>query len=475
MKNLVHIFFMICILLFSGCTSFIEIDPPKNQVVSKSVFISNETAIAALTGIYAQISRDGFGSTISLTSGLAGDELKNYSTNSVPTQFYQNVPLARDAYSNTIWTQAYSYIYQANTVLEGCAASSALSGPVKKQLMAEAHFIRAFSYFYLVNLYGEVPLLTTTNYEKNAVSPRVPVSEVYQQITTDLQYAADNLPENYVDAASTGESTERIRANRFTALALLARVYLYDRSWELAINTAKILIDQTATYDTVSLNSAFLNNNKEAIWQLQMVTPPPTSNQSTWEATNYVLITRPNNAGTTKTNTISHNLQISFENGDKRFSNWIGTYTDVTVNPNISYYFPNKYKINTSAVPTERSTVLRLAEQYLIRAEASAQLNDLDQANKDTNIVRKRAGLAPLAITDKESMLTAILRERQVELFTEWGHRWFDLKRSGKIDAVMSNVLPDKGGMWKSSMALWPIPQSDIDNNPNLKQNSDYQ
>ncbi|MGV3466402.1 MAG: RagB/SusD family nutrient uptake outer membrane protein, partial [Heyndrickxia sp.] len=127
---------------------------------------------------------------------------------------------------------------------------------------------------------------------------------------------------------------------------------------------------------------------------------------------------------------------------------------------------------------TEYTTPLRLAEQHLIRAEARAMINKLPQAVEDVDAIRFRSGLPLIKDTNpsisKEDLLKVIFHERQVELFVEWGHRWIDLKRSGKIDAVMSVVSPTKGGTWSNYKSLWPIPIKDIQNNPNLVQNDGY-
>ena len=171
---------------------------------------------------------------------------------------------------------------------------------------------------------------------------------------------------------------------------------------------------------------------------------------------------------------LSPSLLNSFETGDQRRINWVDS---VTVS-GITYYFPYKYKSATQGAPlTEYLMVLRLAEQYLIRAEAEAQLGNGNGVINDLNMIRTRAGLAGYAgATDKASLLTAILHERQVELFTELGHRWLDLKRTGNIDAVMQSVTPLKanGSPWQSYQQLYPVWLQDIQRDNNLVQNPGY-
>ena len=149
--------------------------------------------------------------------------------------------------------------------------------------------------------------------------------------------------------------------------------------------------------------------------------------------------------------------------------------------PARTFYFPYKYKAFTPNI--EGMVVFRLAELYLIRAEARAQqgmLTGNNSAVADLNTIRARAAgttvgvLPPIAVTSKEDILAAIAHERQVELFTEWGNRWFDLKRTGMADVVMSVVAPQKGATWNTDWQLLPIPQNEIIANPKLEQNNGY-
>jgi hypothetical protein len=116
--------------------------------------------------------------------------------------------------------------------------------------------------------------------------------------------------------------------------------------------------------------------------------------------------------------------------------------------------------------------VLRLAEQYLIRAEARAEQNELTGAASDLNIIRMRAGLNPTTATSQADILTAIQHERRVELFTEWGHRWFDLRRWGTAVPLLSSEKPNSV---TEDDLLYPVPQSEISVNSNLTQNPGYQ
>src|SRR5690606_32275299 len=114
---------------------------------------------------------------------------------------------------------AYNIIYMCNNAIEGLNTYDGVSADLKDQLMGEALFVRSFVYFYLVNLYGEVPFIQSPDYRKNVLATRTGTEDIYHTIIADLEFAASHLGNTYLDG-------ERIRPNKFTAMALLARTYL---------------------------------------------------------------------------------------------------------------------------------------------------------------------------------------------------------------------------------------------------------
>lgn len=467
--------FTTILLLFttSSCKKFVEIGPPKSELATNNVFNDNGTANSAILAIYSQmVSGDASPYRIPFTTGLSSDELTN--NNSSAVDIYINyVDPVNSFFANSLWTAAYNYIYQANAIYEGCKAPNSLDPEVKKQLSAEAVFLRAYWHFFLVNLYGEIPVITSTDYSRNSVASRTSIAKVYDQIIADLKYSEANLNENYVGADAIKTSEERVRPNKSTATALLARVYLYTGKYSEAEAEATALINQSSRYNVMPLNKVFLANSKEAIWQLM---PVNGSLINTVEGVNFI----PDSSTPVAEEKaeISPQLISSFEPNDLRNSNWIGTYLDTSATPGKSYFYPNKYKVRSGSSYSEYSMIFRISEQYLIRAEARAQLGSLFASVEDLDIIRDRAGLPKVKDTnpgiDKESLITKIFHERQTELFTEQGHRWFDLKRSGKVDAVMALVTPTKGGVWNNNMSLWPIPNKELLNDRNLNQNKGY-
>lgn len=446
------------VLCITSCDSFVEVDLPKSQLTNAVVFDDYATADAALTDIYAKLRDQGLltGTASGLSNMLGNytDELTSYGSPDNPAlAFYFNRLLPANTSITDYWNISYNQIYAANAVIEGVGLSTKLSTKEKNQLIGEALFIRALVHFYLTTLYGDIPYIMTTEYQSNNVAKKITVHEVYAFVISDLDSAINLLSQEY-------GTPERIRLNQFVAKALLARVYLYSGAWAESANAASAVLNATNLYSLESnIDAVFLKSSKETIWQLQ----PATAGKNTDEAAAFIFF-----AGPPPLVALTDNLMNSFSLADLRKSNWTAAITD----GNDTWYHPFKYKeFDYTATSMEYSIVFRLAEQYLIRAEARAQQGDLIGAKEDLNKIRERAGLDQTTASTKQEILDAILQERRWELFTEYGHRFFDLKRSGQINAALS---PIKTG-WNSTDILFPIPQNELSVNPNLRpQNSGY-
>lgn len=477
-KSIVAMIALLFTILFeSGCKKLVDIGAPVTSLNEENVFADETTATATLTNIYAQMSRstgvlsigDFTGNmSLSMLCGLSADEfaLSNEIINVKLQNYYQNslISDATQSDGSEHWATLYQYIFKCNAIIEGLNKSTILTASVRQQLLGEAKFLRAFCYFYLVNLFGDVPLAVQTDPAINAKLARSSADDVYRLIKEDLIDAQGLLSPNFLDGKLKPYS-ERLRPNRSAATALLSRVYLYKKEYASAEMEATNIINNTSIFALTSLNDVFLKNSKEAIWQLQ----PVSYDRNTEDAWAFIVPL----TGFSDVNPVYLNEELTkqFEVTDQRKSLWI---RGINLNGK-DYLYPYKYKSATMNVPvTEYLMVFRLAEQYLIRAEARARLNKLSEAGEDLNAIRGRAGLGNIFPGSQEAMINAVLKERQVELFTEWGHRWLDLKRMGNIDAVMTVVTPKKGGTWKSTQQLFPILFGDIQKNPNLKQNPGY-
>ncbi len=456
-----HLFFFILLFssVFVGCKKFIEIPPPENQLVSENAFADDKTANATMAGVYSIMNAYNYqyGNVLSsFLPAFAADEFYNVLNNTNFNEFKLNALTPDNTYVNSFWVSAYSQIYHANAVMEGIQKSSTLSESTRNQLLGEAKFLRAFSYFYLVNQFGDVPLILNTDYKVNTIMPRTEKSTVYNAIVTDLIDAQTMLSSNYI-------SSERIRPNKEAATTMLARTYLYLGKWDLAETEAsKVILD--SRYRLLgNLDDVFLIKSEEAIWQLQSVNKS-TAGVNTWEG---FLIVPPSPTGRAYYN-LYDELVNSFEAGDSRLDNWSKTY----VTGGKTFNFPYKYKIRTVVAPVqEYSMVIRFAELFLIRAEARAQQNKVDDACDDLDKIRQRANLSnlPSGLT-KEEVLTAVAQERRVELFGEWGHRWYDLIRTGKALDVLKPLKPEID----QNDLVFPIPLPAMRTNPFLVQNNGY-
>lgn len=443
MKRALYIFLSSSLLItLLSCEQFVEIDPPVSDLVRTTVFKSDETAERAVLGIYSQMATGtGFASgaarSITFTGSLSSDELINYSTTFRELgQFDRNVLLSSNATILQLWSDLYQTIYRVNAVIEGLTSgNSSVSEELRMRLIGEAKFIRAFCHFYLVNLWGDIPLVLSTDYRINSNISRTDKSTVYVQIIEDLNQAKASLPN--LDAS-------RLRVSKEAATAMLSRVYLFIQDWSNAELQASEVIDTKLELEP-DLGNVFLTTSKEAIWQLAR------NNANSPEGQVFIFANTPTNGA------LRQSLIDSFDSDDLRRTNWVGSRI---VDEN-EFFFPYKYKASANNPVTEYSMVIRLAEFYLIRAEARAQRNVLEDAKEDLNVIRNRAGLTNTIAMTREEILASIEQERKVELFAEWGHRWLDLKRTNRANEILPTIKSE----WVPTAILYPIPDIQLLNN----------
>jgi len=430
-----------------SCKKLVEADFPPNQLTVEKVFSTDESALAATANMYTLLSTlDNF----VLRAGTYVDELDSRATDATALQFSSSVLTADNTTVKQIWQNLYYTIYKANSLVEGVGRSGRLTDSVKNQCLGEAKFIRAFCHFYLVNIFGSIPLVSSTEVGTTSLLGRSSTDDMYKTIITDLTDARNLLPGTYPANGA------RVRATKFAAAALLARAHLYRGNWAAAEAQASYLISSGMYSLASSPSNVFLASSPEAIFLLW------NTNGISGLATSFIP-----SSGTPLYSPTTEFLN-SFETGDQRKTSWFKT----TTVSGKTYFYPFKYKQRTpsSGAAMEYSVFLRLAEQYLIRAEARARENKITEALQDLNIVRNRAGLAPITAATQAELLSLLQKERRIELFTEGGHRFFDLKRWQMIDLVMQPIKP----LWRPIAALFPIPQSEILLNPSLSQNPGY-
>lgn len=440
---------------FSSCEKFLEVPLPVDQLATESVFKSKSTIEATLTGIY-----NGFANL-----GTAMDYI---STNFLSDEIYyptvaggrNNLAIASitpDESTVNSWAHYYTVIHRTNVVIENIpgVSSEILTTAEKDRYMGEAKYIRAASYWFMVNFWGDVPLVISTVLEENQDKPRTPVSQVYDQIILDLQEAVSLLP------AAVSSNPTRIH-NKYQAEALLARVYLYKGLWDQAETAANNVITQNGYYQLLpSLPDVFKRNSKEILF----------SNREILQVSFYLNKAYYGLAIIADANHAMHpDFVAKFEAGDARLTGWTRTVSG-RVQP---FKYIHSLFADASSNPQD-FVFQRYAELFLIRAEARAQQDKLsgpDGAIADIDVIRSRAGLTGTPAVTQTEVLAAVEDERARELFNE-GHRWFDLKRTGKADLVLG-ALAHKSENYMPYMKFMPITPIQIDANPALLQTEGY-
>ncbi|WP_316810991.1 RagB/SusD family nutrient uptake outer membrane protein [Pedobacter heparinus] len=443
---------LIILLQLSACSKLIEIDSPKSQLTSDKVFADTTSAKSALLNIYLVLENQQYNTSNRYLSVYADESI-----NSSNEQWNQSRLTATEGTIRANWTSLYNSIYQCNMILEQLNIASKLPEIFKSKINAEARFLRAYCYFYLLNLYGSIPLITTTNVDINRQAQQIAQAKVYEQIISDLTIARLNLDLAYQGAG-------KIRANKACATALLARAYLYQSNWAFAESMADELINSGTYTPLEAPANVFKAGSRESILQFATI------NGFVTEASSVV----PASATVATSFFFTDQFYQSFEAADLRKSSWIGTNIATSGGISTIYRYPAKYKNRVANTTNpENLVVLRIAEQYLIRAEARAQQGKLTGANSavsDLNLIRSRAGLDNISPSTLSTVLGAIYAERRHEMFFENSDRFIDLKRTGNLQSVMAVAKPT----WLATSAVLPIPLGDITTNSKLIQNEGY-
>lgn len=459
-KNIIFLsLLLLSLLIIKSCERFTDVGLPKNQITRDVVFKDDQLAKSAMAGVYRSLEESAFisgsSSGAQVILGAYVDELQSYaSATSDVSIFYQLGHTASSGKISSLWTTTYSQIYNINAIIEGVENSDQLSTDVRTKLKGEGLFLRALLHLYLTQTFGPIPYVSSTSYEVNQVIQKSSVAEVYTKCKADLESATALLPQ-------TLTAGNRIYPTKMASYTVLARIAYYEKNWDVAIQYSGQVIADSQYKMESDLNKAFLKESSSSIWQLL----PFSSIYNTYQGNVFILNTAP------PTNVaLRQDFVNDFEPGDLRRTSWIGQKTD---SQNKTYHYPFKYKqYSTSTSSLEYSVVLRMEELYLIRAEAYARKGQYDLAIADLNKIRGRAGLAPISnISDTNILIDRVMKERRSELFTEFGHRFYDLRQHDLLDVVMT---AKKAG-WKPNFKLLPLPEKELLLNPNLNpQNEGY-
>ncbi len=448
---------LLTILVIVGCEQYLEIDNPSDQLIGNEIFENEDTVNAAFASIYTQLRDNSFASGllsgISYELGLYTDELDLYSNDlSEYEGFYNNNLDPNNSAVSNLWSTGYNIIYSANRIIEGVNTSNNLSQEEKNQFLAEAYFIRAYVHFNLLNLFGDIPYIISTDYEVNKKIARQTEDEAYQLILKDLLLAKTLFPREL-------DMNQNLRPNYWVAAATLARGHLYHKDWQQASDLAREVIEDGGYSLLNDLSQVFLQESDETIWQLGN----NSESDDAYQSNTFVFV-----AGPPPNAALTESFLMAQEPGDERLDDWIGSVTD----GDDTWYYSYKYKLNIGmGEMPQYSVLIRLAEMYLIVAECQAKLGNYDLALEYLNPIRARAGLEPIISNSGEEILEAVLKERRSEFFTEQGHRFFDLRRFGLINQTLSELKPN----WDATDSLLPIPETELILNPNLlPQNDGY-
>lgn len=475
------------VLIATSCQDFLEIDP-----VSQGIAVSNTDADsvlyksaaeleAALAGVYADFKNEYYQLDYFVNGDAQSDDA--YAGGDNPANF-QIDDLKLDATNTNVsrdWAYLYSTIGKANAVINNAGAVNdpALTAQRKNEIIGEASFIRAFMYFQLVQLWGAVPLqLQEVKTISAATLPdiyplifpgRTSEEEVFAQILADLQKA---LPAVRTTAPHKGFVTTG------AVHAMLAKVHatLPAKDWNKVKQYTDAVIaagySLLPTYDQLWNNSQ--ENSAEAIFEINYNGGSSDGNWGTkifrgldWK----------------KFNLPSNDLIKAFDQeGDVERKNASIIFLDVSGRwsdphyPQTKYPFINKYR-KFQEGSDQNYIFIRLADILLLKAEALNELGDQAGAAALVNQIRKRAKLADTKAASQAELRLAIEKERRLELAFE-GHRWFDLRRTGRAIPVMNaatGVNDVKIGYNLSPERLvWPIPQAELDKNTKLVQNTGY-
>jgi hypothetical protein len=442
-------------LLLTACEDLVEVTDPTNQMGTKQVFEDVRTANSSLAGLYAPL-RDGsvisgadYYSACTLL-GAYSDDLECFTNDQNSSMdIYRNQPLSTNSLIAVLWNSAYKQIYYANSIIDGAEQSVKLSSADKDRIKGEALTVRSLIYYYLQQLFGDVPYTTSLNYEYNRTIGKTNATALVEQLEEDLKEAVGLLTDDYRDA-------ERIYPNRKVAQLLLAKVYLLRENWPMAEETAKDILSSPLYGFEPDIDAVFQKGGRHILWQLK----PQNSGDPTKESTFYYF-----EGAAPHAFALTEDLVATFSDADLRKQSWM---EEVTFNED-SWFRPNKYK-NRSNNTNEYSVVFRLAGAYFIIAEALARQDRFVEALPFLNATRERAGLNGLSDITGQDFFDALSAEKRREFFTEGGQRFMDLKRWGRL-GDLSAQKPN----WVAHNYVWPLPQGEMLLNPNLKpQNQGY-
>lgn len=452
----------------TSCNDFLDRQPIA-QIDPNVMFESETSAEAAVNGMYRTMMNSfSFGQSILVVPEFSANHLshvnifpeyENFATHGVidPGGSIPSQPVPpNNNWLASIWQATYATINAANNIIATVpeVPAQAISEEKRDLFVGEAKFVRALNYFFLVRAFGNVPLETEpTNESDNPLAPQADPETLYALILTDLSDAVELL------ASNTSEASKG-RANQWAAKALLAKVHLYH-----ATLFSNDFTQAAALAEDVIGNGPFsLVGNFASIWQTENTSESIFELQFDEQAANPLASAIGDNAGNLfyARGTIPYDL---YDEDDFRRA--------VTVKPGTREGFLNRQyiaKFPNLVPPTQNMPLIRLAEVYLIHAEARARVDNAvtTASHESLFAVQDRAGVGePItSYTDLDSYIIAIQEEKEKELMFE-GETWFDFCRTGL-------ALTKYTTLTHQNYFIYPIPIAQFQVDGSLRQNPGY-
>lgn len=467
------------VFMISSCDEFLTLQP--DYLINENNFYQNADDFeTALIGNYSTLQGLHNTSILYLTELTTDNAEIQWSSPTVSETECDELNLtSTNDFVNSVWNSCFTTISRCNNILSRINDIE-LSETLKSQYQGEALFLRAYCYFYMVRLFGDLPIVEQAFRSPNEIvafdMSRKPISEVYQLIVNDLETATDYLE------GITGLS--KSRASVGAAKTLLGKVYLTQKEYDLAATSLKDVIDMDSYSLETNYKTLFTNNNdelSESIFEIKYLSGnvgEGNSFSSVFTPPRFDMAIFPGNMQGSGRIVPTEDVANAYEPGDLRRSVSIADSVlliDGTYAENIYGLKFVDFTVGVVGDGGINFTSLRYADVLLMYAEALNETTKTTEAHSYLNMVRTRAGLASLEGLSKSDFTLALEKERRVEFLCE-GQRWFDLVRTGRAKTVLNQYFDDKGLNFsvEDYELLMPIPQGEIDIDPNLEQNQDY-
>lgn len=437
---------LLLLLSLLSCKKFLEVEP-KDAVSDQITIVDKLSAETALNGAYRALASDAYyGQKFQFVNYLRGGDLGWGDSRTVNREFIQNNVRADNEEVNNVWVAIYKTINLTNHVLARVPEINdiTMTQADRNRILGEAYFIRALCYFDLARTWGGVPLIVkpSINADDTKGITRSSVFDVYNYVEKDLEQAELLLP----------DGTNRIRATKKTVWALKARFHAYRSQWGLAESYATNVINDAANYTLVKPFGAWFQANvvgsKESILETAYSSVLTNTHRNSWLP--------PERGGIRSWFPVDSFVTPM---NDPAIG---GTRKVLIAKASTNLWYGQLYYRSPA---TDPSYILRVAEIYLLRAEARAEQENYTGASDDINAVRDRADLPAIAVTTKEEAILAIEKEIRFEFFAE-PHRFFYLVRKDLLDDKLNITDPNKN--------LLPIPNPQIVVDHSLAQNPGY-